>query len=509
LVLPAGDSQIFVQALPLGYYVQSIFAGTLDILRFPFAVSETPLPEVVVMLTRTAPLSDPPTVTVRGRVNNVPSDATPRWVVLQSAPAGTIAFGVPSTIGEVPLQVDGSFEVHGVPPGNYTIVPTQTGQSSAARATLTVPAGGLDGFEIAWAPPRPARGAPSVTAAPVFNIRGKVTTFPGAVLPTAIRLTPFAARQTKQQTTISADGSFEFTGIGQGSWDLRIGSEVLFNARSLSVAKQDVVGIEINAPVELRGRVVMADGSIPMPVFQIQNEFAAGNSVGTPTVRTLPAQREFDIRSDGTFSVGVVPGQQRISVLGLPLSYSVKSIAYGAVDLGASPLLLTDIPTGEILVMLERTNVPEGPPRFSFVYQYGHDTLQHPNVIDTSRGTFTQDMVSDLSQTFNLRLDDAELKQVEDMLDAIDFWNAEKYPTVFTMPNPGPMGCSSTGRQPIFLLVRRGDVSKELTWMDQDSVCTPNQAGKDLRSLMNLIRGILEGKPEYQKLPRPAGMYID
>jgi hypothetical protein len=373
---------------------------------------------------------------------------------------------------------------------------------------LIVPKEGVDALEILWPAAGAERRTPAATAPRLFNVRGKVTTFPGAVLPAVIRLTPRASRQTKQQTMVMPDGSFEFAGVGQGMWDLRVGSEISLNSRTLSVGNQEVVGVEINTLTELHGRVVMADGSsVPPLAFQIQNEFFAGNSIGRTDGRALRSQRNFDIRSDGTFSIGVVPGEQRISVLGLPLAYALKSVSRGADDITSSSLLLTNIPTGEIVVTLDRANVP--PPRFMFFYQYGHDTLQHPNVIDSARGTVTRDMISDPAQTFNLRLSDMEMKQIEDLLDRIDFWNGEKYPSVFSMPNPGPSGCGSTGRQPIFLFVKRGEVSKELAWMDQDTVCTPNQAGKDLRSLMTLIRSILEAKPEYQKLPRPTGMYID
>src|SRR5262245_9031169 len=83
LPLPPGDTQIVVQALPMGYYVKSILAGALDILQSPFTVEEGAFPEIVVTLTRTPPSSNPPVATVSGRVNGVPADGSPRWVILQ------------------------------------------------------------------------------------------------------------------------------------------------------------------------------------------------------------------------------------------------------------------------------------------------------------------------------------------------------------------------------------------------------------------------------------------
>jgi hypothetical protein len=98
---------------------------------------------------------------------------------------------------------------------------------------------------------------------------------------------------------------------------------------------------------------------------------------------------------------------------------------------------------------------------------------------------------------------------IENKLDAIDFWNATRYPEVFTMPNPGPRGCMTTGRQPMFLLVKRGPISKELTWMDQDTLCSPDDAGRDLRSLKELLRQMMPTRETYPNLPAPRGMYID
>ena len=251
----------------------------------------------------------------------------------------------------------------------------------------------------------------------------------------------------------------------------------------------------------------MADGSnLASLEFQIKTDYAAGNPGNTGALPTM--QRIFDIRDDGTFVVGVVRGEQKISVLGLPAAYSVKSIVLGQTNLLENPLSLDALPASEIVVTLEQTSAAA--PNFRIVYEYGHGWFFNANSLDSFRGTLTRDMVGDPPQTFNFRLSDAQLSQIEMKLDAIDFWNAQKYPTVFSMPNPGPIGCMSTGRQPIFLFVVRGQASKELTWMDQDTVCgatTPE--GANLRSLETLIQGMIGSSPDYSKLPKPRGTYID
>jgi len=499
LALPPGGNQVLVQALPVGYYVKSITAGGVDILQSPFIVVEG-APEILVTLTRTAPSYNPPTVTLSGRVSDLPADTSSQWVILQSSLGSP---GVPSTIAEIAIQPDGTFQRSGVPPGNYTISTAQPGQ----RRPIVVPLEGIGGIELAYAPPRPARGAPSYPSTPSVTVRGRVDAIPGTTMPESVRLTSSAPRREPKSSAVNSDGSFVFTQVLSGRYELRVGVEPLSVARSVSVGNQEVSGLEIKAAVEARGRVAMADGNkLPPILFQIQGQYAAGQAGNARAMETI--QREFDPRDDGTFTLGVVRGEQRISVVGLPASYSVKSITYGSTDLLVQPLVLNSSPTSEILVTLEATSIPA--PNFRFVYEIGHDSFLQPNSIDSARGTYTKDMVEEPPRTFNLRLTDGELDQIEKKLDDIDFWNSQKYPPVFTMPNPSSLGCSSTGRQPIYLFVVRGGITKELTWMDQDSICgAPNPAGADLRSFMKLMRDILDAKPEYRNLPKPRGMYID
>jgi hypothetical protein len=501
LALPPGGNQVFVQALPLGYYVKSIVAGGMDILQSPLIVSEG-AQEIVVTLTRTAPSSSPPAVTVSGRVSDLPADTSSKWVILQANP-GT--FGVPSMIAEIPIQADGTFHVAGVPPGNYNIGPFQQGQQ---QRPLAVPSDGVRGVEVTWGVPRAARAAPSRAPIPTVAVRGRIDVIPGAAVPRNVQLTSATTSQATKVSSVNNDGTFAFTEVAPAMYELRVGTEPLSGVRNFSVGNQDIVGIEIKAVTETHGRVVMADGSKPPSLeFQIKNEYDAGGA-GTAPRAMMTIQREFDVQDNGTFSLGVVRGEQRISVLGIPAAYTVKSIKYGSTDLLDQPLILSAPPSSEILVTLEETGIPV--PRFRFVYQFGRAGFFHSNSLDSLRGTFTKDMIEDPPRTFNLSLTEEELAQIERKLDDIDFWNGEKYPPVFTMPNPSDTGCMTTGRQPIYLFVIRGETTKELTWLDQDTLCGgPNPAGADLRSFTRLIQSMLDAKSEFRNLPRARGMYID
>jgi hypothetical protein len=84
----------------------------------------------------------------------------------------------------------------------------------------------------------------------------------------------------------------------------------------------------------------------------IENAYPAGATGGA---RTAPmTQRYFEILSDGTFSVNVVQGEQRISIVNLPPGFSVRSMTYGSVDVMANPLRVA-VPFSEIVVTLQRT----------------------------------------------------------------------------------------------------------------------------------------------------------
>jgi len=373
------------------------------------------------------------------------------------------------------------------------------------RVSLFVPPEGVSGFEMAWPPPRTVRPL-APTMPPVFKVNGKVETIPGAVMPSTIRMLARWLPRAPKEVPVSMDGTFGFADVLGGEYELRIGRDAWTVTRHFNIPNQDVSGIEIKSAVPVHGRVVMADGTrLTMTDFKIQSGHTAGSPGNTRTMPTI--QRDFDVQDDGTFTVGAVSGEQRISVLGLPAAYSVKSMVYGSMDLLANKLSLSSVPASEIVVTLEKSGVPD--PNFSFIYQIGQGSLEHPTTIDSVRGTFTKDMVTDPSRTFQFLLTDAQLSEIEKKLAAIDFWNADKYPAMFTMPNPGRTGCMSTGRQPMFLLVRRGQVSKELTWMDQDTVCTPNEAGRDLRSLKELLRQMIVSTPAYPTPPTPRGRYID
>ena len=56
-----------------------------------------------------------------------------------------------------------------------------------------------------------------------------------------------------------------------------------------------------------------------------------------------------------------------------------------------------------------------------------------------------------------------------------------------------------------YFYVESAETKKELLW--SDSVVNPDQDADKLRELIQLIRGIVESKNEYKKLPPTRGSY--
>lgn len=143
---------------------------------------------------------------------------------------------------------------------------------------------------------------------------------------------------------------------------------------------------------------------------------------------------------------------------------------------------------------------------FDLIFKYGVARPGHDpkNVLDTVRGTYTRDMVSDPPITVKLRLTEDELGMIHQKMIEIDFFN---YPPVFCIhvPPGEPYGMSTPFTSYSFKVLSHGDVVKELWW--GDAIDYEDEKAENLRELIRLIQEIIESKPEYQSLPKPHGAY--
>ena len=133
--------------MPFGYYVDSMSYGVTDLTQGPIVVTRSVSSDQIhVVLTTSRPPGTAPDVTVRGSVKELPADAADStWVRLQSVPPNNPELPSNIRVGQAPVQPDGTFEIHSVPPGTYVMglgpVPSPTVQ-------LEVGDEDVDGVEI-------------------------------------------------------------------------------------------------------------------------------------------------------------------------------------------------------------------------------------------------------------------------------------------------------------------------------------------------------------------------
>jgi hypothetical protein len=114
--------------------------------------------------------------------------------------------------------------------------------------------------------------------------------------------------------------------------------------------------------IAIKGRVILkGDTTAPQPAALT---FGAGPADNTTNALA-------NVRADGTFSLHLKPGDQTISLNGLPDGYSVVSITAGSKDLRAGQLLHVE-PDVEIVVTLNA----EARPRFRILGRVIDDTTE-------------------------------------------------------------------------------------------------------------------------------------
>ena len=124
------------------------------------------------------------------------------------------------------------------------------------------------------------------------------------------------------------------------------------------------------------------------------------------------------------------------------------------------------------------------------------------NVLDTTRGTFTKDMILASPITVPMTLTDAEMARIARKVDEIDFFS---YPPVYEVSLTEGGGWMSPHPTYRFVITTpRG--TKAVEW--EDAVFNDDERAAGLRSLARLIERIIMDKPEYKRLPPPEGGYL-
>lgn len=138
---------------------------------------------------------------------------------------------------------------------------------------------------------------------------------------------------------------------------------------------------------------------------------------------------------------------------------------------------------------------------FNLIFKYG---VTAKNELDTFKGTYTKDMVTDPSITIGLRLSEEEMNSIYQKMAEIEFFN---YPDEFSVSvPPGESVGMVTPFSSYYFTVEYGSQIKNLHWADD--VSNPDEKASKLRELIKLIKSIIESREEYKKLPEPKSGYL-
>lgn len=153
-----------------------------------------------------------------------------------------------------------------------------------------------------------------------------------------------------------------------------------------------------------------------------------------------------------------------------------------------------------ILIGCDSTNIenklPKDKPKdINFIFSYGVDSK---NKLDTIKGQFTKDMITEPSVTINLKLSEQDMDNIYSEIRRI---NILDYPDSFK-PKDNVM------QKPYytynFQIISDG-INKSISWEDNSD--SQSEDAIQLRELFKKIQQIIESKEEYKKLPKASTGY--
>jgi hypothetical protein len=152
------------------------------------------------------------------------------------------------------------------------------------------------------------------------------------------------------ESPVAPDGSFGFTDILPGNYQIRLSLSGPTISTSVRVDNQDVTGVTITFPRRfyVAAHVVVDgdNGAAPAPKVTLEATGATGTTVTATTITQS---------TGGPMQLALPDGEHRISVRNIPEGYILKSLRYGTTDLQESPLKIDGPITWEIIVRLVKT----------------------------------------------------------------------------------------------------------------------------------------------------------
>jgi hypothetical protein len=143
-----------------------------------------------------------------------------------------------------------------------------------------------------------------------------------------------------------------------------------------------------------------------------------------------------------------------------------------------------------------KNKLPSTKPKdFNFVFSYG---VGSKNQLDTIKGQYTKDMVTEPSVSTNLKLSDEDMDTIYSEIRKI---NILDYPDSFKPKNNVKQNPYYTYN---FKIIANG-IEKNISWVDEN--VSESKEAVQLRELFKKIQEITENKEEYKKLPEAKGGY--
>lgn len=145
----------------------------------------------------------------------------------------------------------------------------------------------------------------------------------------------------------------------------------------------------------------------------------------------------------------------------------------------------------------DNSRLPEKMPSdFNFVLNYG---VNAKNQLDTLKGTYTKDMVTETSVTTALKFSDEKMNEIYSSMRKINILN---YPDNFSPKS----NMRQTPFKTYSIKIIVNGKEKNIYWEDENA--SNSKDAVQLRDLLNAIHKIVSGKEEYKKLPKPKAGYL-
>jgi len=166
------------------------------------------------------------------------------------------------------------------------------------------------------------------------------------------------------------------------------------------------------------------------------------------------------------------------------------------------------IPATTVATTVQATNIVEEgwsvqpEINFGFILEYGSC---YTNKLDTFRGEFTLDQVTEPSITIPLKLSAEQLEMIYQKMYEI---NLTQYPAIYAIPtHPGEQVGFVTPASHYNLEVVNGKSTTTISWTDEIIEPTALEADR-LRELLKMIVQMISENPDGIELPKPKFLCI-